>query len=148
MPRATGRSEPIVLDFLVDEQPFSLALYPDEVGAGLTPRETGRLKQLAPGSAGLAMWQAITNLDAEVLAALCVLAVERSGQKIDAEKLFDGKVDWSLVAEDEARGEDAVDPLAAVDEAATADALPSITRTPAPSGHPALHTTSGSLRGA
>lgn len=111
-------ADPVVFRFLVDEQPFVVTLIPDDApGFGLTPRETGRLKRLAPGSTGLAMWRALEVLDAEVLAALCVIAVERSGQVIDADALFDDKIKWRLDADE---ADPADPPIVAADDAAAA----------------------------
>jgi hypothetical protein len=84
------------LRFLVDKQPFLLGLEPDEApGFGLTPRETGRLRRLSAAS-GAEMFRRLGDLDAEVLAALCIIAVERAGQTIDEDAVLDGKTDWEV----------------------------------------------------
>lgn len=91
------KTTPMVnLRFLVDKQPFLLSLEPDEApGFGLTPRETGRLRRLSQAS-GAEMFRRLGDLDAEVLAALCIIAVERAGQTINDDDVLDGKANWEV----------------------------------------------------
>lgn len=85
------KSEPkSLLRFKLDEQEYTIPLV-DEPGFGLTPREAGRVKVLASGTAGVGILNAVGSLDTEVIAALAIVAAERAGVKVNVDAVFDGK---------------------------------------------------------
>lgn len=96
------KSDPkVMLKFKIDAQPYQLGIL-DEPGFGLTPREAGRVKRLASGAAGVHIMEALGALDAEVIAALAVVAAARGGVEVNEEAILDGKseIEFEMVSSD------------------------------------------------
>lgn len=128
------KSEPkVLLKFRIDAQPYQLGIL-DEPGFGLSPREAGRVKRLASGAAGVHIMEALGSLDAEVIAALAVVAAARVGVDVNEEAVLDGKseIEFEMVTPDAV-------PLAVPVEAAAgteAATHPTMTSIPAGTGLP------------
>ena len=96
------KSDPkVMLKFKIDAQPYQLGIL-DEPGFGLTPREAGRVKRLASGATGVHIMEALGALDAEVIAALAMVAAARVGVDVNEEAILDGKseIEFEMVTPD------------------------------------------------
>jgi hypothetical protein len=124
---ARVRSEPkVLLKFRIDAQPYQLGII-DEPGFGLTPREAGRVKRLASGAAGVHIMEALGALDAEVIAALAVIAAARAGVEVNEDAILDGKSDLEFEMEEASTASPLAGPAAGV--AVNGDSSPTITPT-------------------